>query len=283
MMFINVPFPECLAFGAISAPMWKTVLAENQGGWTQANQIWVYNKHSYDVSTAVRTNSDYALVIDHFNEVRGRANTFPFKDPLDYEVSADRGAVIYVSPGVYQLAKQYGTVNPYYRKITRPVLLGITNNGNPMTAGGGPGQYALNTATGALTVIATQNRTVNSHTVGATHQFTLASALSPNVSIGQEVYVAGVTGSAAALLNGQRLTVSNVSGADVSVSVNTTGLVASGGILSLFPADSALSWSGEFWVPARYGNDSLPAQALSGNGEELFVQASSISIIEDRE
>lgn len=282
-MFINVPFPECLAFGAVAAPEWKTVLAENQGGWTQANQVWVYNKHSYDVSTAVRTRSDYLMVLEHFNEVRGRANTFPFRDPMDFEVPENYGYLVYVSPGVYQLAKRYGTVNPYYRKITRPDVVALDRNGLPMTPGGGAGQYSLDATTGKVTVQPDQTRTINSHTVGATHQFTLSSALSPNVTVGGYVFASGVTGTGASALNGIPLEVTAVSGANVSVAVNTTGLTASGGTLAVRAQPSEMSWIGTFWVPVRYGIDRLPGQIVNSNGQELFAQATSITLTEDRE
>lgn len=282
-MFIDVPFPECLAFGAVSAPEWKTALVENQGGWVQTNQVWIYNKHSYDVSTAVRTRQDYSLVLEHFNEVRGRANTFPFRDPMDFEVLDGFGYLVYVSPGVYQLAKRYGSVNPYFRKITRPDKVSLERNGAPMTAGGGAGQYALDDETGIVTVQPDQSRSINSHTVGATHQLTLSSALLPNVSIGDYVFASGVSGTAASSLNDKPLQVTAVSGANVSVAVNTTGLTATGGTLTVRAQPSEMSWVGSFWVPVRYGMDRLPGQIVNSNGVDLFVQASSITLSEDRE
>lgn len=53
-MYVPVEFPMCIAFGAVGGPEWKTVIAENQGGFEKTNQIWVFNRHSYDVSTAAR-------------------------------------------------------------------------------------------------------------------------------------------------------------------------------------------------------------------------------------
>jgi len=281
-MFINVPFPECLAFGAISTPEWKTTLAENQGGWTHANQVWSQCKHSYDVSTAVRLLSDYQMVVEHFNEVRGRANTFPFQDPMDSAVGPERGVALYVSPGVFQLGKRYGAVNPYYRKITRPVGPVPLRNGGAMTPGSGAGQYQIDTSTGLMVIGADQTRTISSHSVGSTHQFTLSSALSPNVSIGGYVFVSGVAGTAASRLNGIPLQVTAVSGAVLSVSVATTGLTASGGTLAVRVAPAELSWSGGFRVPVRYGVDRLPGQILN-RGQDYLVQATSIILTEDRE
>lgn len=270
MSFLNVEFPSCIAMGAVGTPTWFTSVSENQGGWEQRNQIWSYDKHVYEVSTAVKSVDDYRLVLAHFNEMRGRLNTFPFKDFLDFEVEEGEGVVAYVSPGVYQLEKKYGSLNPYVRRITRPYNATV-NAGT------------LDSTTGLVTVAADQTRVINSHAVGATHQFTLASAFSPNVLVGQHVYPTGVAGTSAALLNGKRLQVTAVSTGVVSVSVNTTGLTATGGSLRMFPEPSEITWTGEFRVPVRYGVDRLPGQVVNSNGVSLFVQASSITLNEVRE
>lgn len=270
MSFLNVEFPTCIAMGAVGGPGWYTDVSSNQGGWESRNQVWSYSKQTYDISTAVRTVDDYRLVLGHFNEMRGRLNSFPFKDFLDFEVEDGDGVAVYYAPGVYQLAKRYGTLNPYLRKITRPVDAAV-NIGT------------LDPDTGQVTVTADQTRSVTSHAVGATHQFTLASSFSPNVIAGDTVYASGVTGSAADELNGIPLEVTAVAGADVSVLVTTTGLTASGGTLAIYPAADEITWTGEFRVPVRYGVDRLPGQVVNSNGTSLFVQAASISLAEVRE
>lgn len=270
MSYINVEFPWCLAIGAVGTPEWMTSVGANQGGFEKRNQVWEDVKYTYDVSTAVRSRADYYMVLNHFNEARGRLNTFPFKDFLDFEVGPGDGAAYYISPGVYQLAKVYGSVDPYYRRITRPV-------GATVSMG------TLDSNTGLVTVAADQTRTINSHTVGASHQFTLASAFSPNVLVGEYVYPTGVAGTAASLLNGQRLEVTAVTGADVTVDLDTTGLTATSGSLRMFPGVGEITWTGEFRVPVRYGADRLPGQVVNSNGQELFVQASSIILVETRE
>lgn len=197
-MFIDVPFPECLAFGAVSTPTWNTDVSRNQGGWEQRNSIWTYALHSYDVSTAVQTKSDYQAGLAHFNEVRGRLHSFPLKDPLDFEVTLAEGVLITTDDaGVFQLAKKYGVANPYLRKITRPFEPLIYEDGTLKVGG-----YSLDLITGLIT----------------------------------------------------------------------------------FPgAIGAMTWTGEFRVPVRYGNDQLPGQVVDKGGDELYVQATSIILQEVRE
>lgn len=127
MSYIDIPFPDCIAFGAQSDAVWSTDIVEMIGGWEFPNENWQDNRHEFDGSLTVRTVSDFALVRTHFNEIRGRGNTFPFKDYLDFTVTMAQGVLLtlaLVAPaanGTFYLHKKYGSTNPYYRRITRPV------------------------------------------------------------------------------------------------------------------------------------------------------------------
>lgn len=128
MSFVNIPFPDCIAFGAQSDPMWSSTVTMSAGGFEKANQNWEESRHAYDVAFSVRTASDYSLIRAHFHQVRGRANTFPFKDHLDFEVSASEGKLLDAAGAepstnaTFQLHKRYGSgADRYDRKITRPV------------------------------------------------------------------------------------------------------------------------------------------------------------------
>jgi uncharacterized protein (TIGR02217 family) len=125
MSFVNIPFPDCIAFGAQSDVMWRTNIVQSIGGYESANQNWEDAKHVYDVSFAVRTASDYQDIREHFNQVRGRANTFPFKDYLDFEVTGgvllSAAGAIPAASGTFYLHKRYGSGGSLWdRKITRP-------------------------------------------------------------------------------------------------------------------------------------------------------------------
>jgi uncharacterized protein (TIGR02217 family) len=125
MSFVNIPFPDCIAFGAQSDVMWLTNIVQSIGGYESANQNWEDAKHVYDVSFAVRTAGDYQDIREHFNQVRGRANTFPFKDYLDFEVTAgvllSAAGAIPAASGTFYLHKRYGSGGSLWdRKITRP-------------------------------------------------------------------------------------------------------------------------------------------------------------------
>lgn len=129
MDYVDIEFPRRIARGAMREPGWSTALVSNFGGYDQANINWVNAKHRYDVSLAIRTETDYSLVLEHFHSVRGRAKSFPFRDPLDNRVEASNGVLIDngESPaGDFQLAKRYGTgANLWDRWITRPVTVTV--------------------------------------------------------------------------------------------------------------------------------------------------------------
>lgn len=124
MDFSSVDFPPRIAMGAQRRPGWSTTIAQTMGGQETTITNWSKVRHAFDVSFAVRTATDYDLLVQHFHSVRGRAKKFLFKDALDYRCESSRGVLLDDgdSPTVdYQLAKTYGSGADIYRRvITRP-------------------------------------------------------------------------------------------------------------------------------------------------------------------
>jgi uncharacterized protein (TIGR02217 family) len=163
MEFVDLEFPERIAFGARSEPGWQTEIGITQGGVEATNQTWTNNRHYYDVSLAIRTASLYALVREHFNVMQGRTKYFPFKDFLDFSVTSAQGFVLdpddlsaITANGSYQLFKVYGLsagAHAYYRRITRPraVIAVWRNRGGVITNITGAGA-AVTYTTGAVVI-----------------------------------------------------------------------------------------------------------------------------------
>lgn len=120
MSYLALTFPARIALGALRHADWSTTLNKTFGGWTQRNANRSRILHSWDIAFAIRTTSDYDAVVAHFHEARGRANSFPFRDYLDFAATASEGVLTLISGSTYQLYKRYGSVNPFDRKITRP-------------------------------------------------------------------------------------------------------------------------------------------------------------------
>lgn len=121
MVYVDVPFPERIAFNARAEASWLTTLTILLSGFEATNQNWAQVRHQYDAGLAVRVASDYALVKEHFNLMRGRAKSFPFTDPIDHHVAQADGVLTLVSGSNYQMHYRYGSGDDKYdRKITRP-------------------------------------------------------------------------------------------------------------------------------------------------------------------
>lgn len=120
MSYVDITFPARIALGALRSSEWSTAVNPTFGGWAQRNSNRSRALHSWDISFSVRTASDYESIVDHFHQVRGQANSFPFWDYLDHTATSAEGVLTLVSGSNYQLYKRYGSSNSFDRKITRP-------------------------------------------------------------------------------------------------------------------------------------------------------------------
>jgi uncharacterized protein (TIGR02217 family) len=304
MAFLETPsFPQLLARGLSCGPAFSTRVVVLRSGREQRNANWSRVRWRADAASAVRTQTDFAALEEFFYAVGGRLHGFRVRDPGDYRHSDAGGSPIllpldsaYDATGtagvgygvpVYQLAKQYAAGSlAHNRWIEKPVSGGIalTRAGSPVTLGASAGNAAVDATTGRVTFVADQSRSITTHTPGADHVMALASALSPNVTVGQRVYIAGCGGADAATLNSLSHEVTNISGANVTIATATTGLTITGGTLYLYPQSSeALAWTGTFDVPCRFDVDALDRQMLTRQiSGEYLMQALSIPLVEVR-
>ena len=301
MAFLESPrLSVKISFGAQGGPTFDTEIVQVRSGFEKRNTDRVQALHKYEIGLTVRKKSEFDLIRDHFLAVRGMLDGFRFKDFADFQVTTSNGRPIplhsttqvgtagagYGTPS-YQLAKLYTAgANTFLRDIQKPVsgTLILRRATVTMTVGVGAGQYAIDTATGIVTIVADQSRSISSHTPAASHVFTLASAFSPNLAIGGRIYVTGVTGTAATLLNDLSHAVTGVSSAVITTSTNTTGLTASGGTAYYYPQPTeALDFSCEFDVPVRFDTDGFDAVIVQKQfAGELLLEMPSVPLCEIR-
>lgn len=301
MAFVESPrFPDRIARNAQRKRMTSTQIVPLANGFETTNRLWSQKIRQYDIGSAVRRQADYDEILQWFEALDGPADAFRFKDWGDYAVTLANGRLRPLQGGVQvgsggagygvptlQLVKRY-QVGPRFsdRDIRKPVAgtVAVQRNGSPVAVGSGAGQIAIDTTTGVVTFVADQVRGIASHTPGASHQMVLGSALAPNVTVGQRLYVSGVTGTAAAVLNDQSHPVTAVSGANVTLGVSTTGLTATTGNAALYPqATDVLTWAGEFDVPVRFASDEIDDVVLMRTASgEFLAEASSILLREKR-
>ena len=289
--------PDCIALGAVGGPMFATDVVVVRAGHESRNANWSQSRRRYDIQTGVKYKADFQAVADVFHAVGGRLDGFRFKDWADFEVTISNGALMASVSSVLsgtagtgygyptlQLVKKYTAgSSTHNREIRKPVTVTLYRNGTPVTVGGGAGQATVDLTTGLVTFTADQSKSISSHLPSASHVFTLASAFSPNMVAGGRIYVTGVAGTAATLLNGLSHLITNVASAVITTSTVTTGLTASGGTAFYLPQPAdLLTWEGEFDVPVRFDSDELQAviQDKTGSGELLMTAP--INLIELR-
>jgi len=267
MSFLESPrFPDSVAErGLVSGPAHLTEIIELASGVEQRRAVWSLPRQAYSIDVRNLTSAQMALVEGLFRAAQGRFKGFRLRDPYDYQVTGDAGLLGTGGVGTglptYQLYKRYwADTTAALRKIKKPIASGLSvlRAASPVSVGASPGNIAIDTTSGVITFVADQSRSISSHSVGAGHQFTLSSAFSPNLAIGGRIYVSGISGTAAATLNGIAHTITNVSSAVITVSTATTGLTASGGIAFFYPQPTqTLTWTGTFDTPVRFDSDRM--------------------------
>lgn len=302
MAFLESPrLSVLISFGAQGGPAFSTDVVTVRAGYESRNAAWSQARHQFEIGLTVRPQPQFELIRDHFMAVRGRLDGFRFKDHTDYQVSTAEARLIPlhgtnqvgtsgVGYGVpsFQLGKYYAAgANSYIRDIRKPVIgtLSVRRNGSNVTAGVGAGNYAIDTTTGVVTFVADQSRSITSHTPAVGHLLVVASAFSPNLTSADRVYITGVSGTAATLLNGLSHDISAVASANITITTNTSGLTASGGTAYFYPqAIDTVDFAVEFDVPVRFDIDHFNATIVNraGSGGELLIELTSVPLIEIR-
>lgn len=201
-------------------------------------------------------------------------NQCAIAEGLLYAYTTDLIGTIGTGYGVpdYQLHKRYtvtGSSRTKDRIITRPVAAApILRGGVAVTYGAGAGNVALDADTGRATFVADTSETVSSITVGASTVLNFAGG-TPVVaafSVGERVYLSGITGTAAAALNGLSHAITAKGASSLTISTSTAGLaVTAPGTAYKFPQESeSLTWSGSFYVPVHFRDDSIDWDMVRG-------------------
>lgn len=179
MGFHDVQFPLDASYGSQGGDGWNTGIVELDSGSEERVARWSGPKRGYDVAYSVKTRTILRTVLDFFNARNGAANTFRFRDWMDYASTGDGGvpsisgvtlsgagsgttaltnADQQIGTGTgtqvdFQLKKTYTSgANTYVRNITKPVstgfLLSLDSGGGPVNQTSG---FSLNTSTGVVT------------------------------------------------------------------------------------------------------------------------------------
>lgn len=301
----DVIFPDSIiAVAARGKKSFATQISTSSAGYENRNATRSLPKRQYEVGLVARTAAQWAQIDALHDVVFGAAYGFLLKDPTNNAATATTGLM---RPLPASLSGTLGTMGlgygvPNYRLVKRNTFLsrtsdrdvrkpisstvGLLRNGSPVTIGVSAGNAAIDAVNGNVTFVADSSSTVTVVTVGATTQVTLTAALL-GLAIGGRLYLAGLTGADAALLNGLSHAVTNITGGGLNVytlSTNTAGktiTAAGSGYKYPQPTDN-LAWSGSFYVPVRFETDDLDWSMLSGNPstDSRLIEGPSIMLIE---
>lgn len=276
MGFLAERFPDTVDM--IGGPTYSTDVAMSSSGREVRNQNWDDGRHRYNVSADYRDGVVGKQLDAFFRKARGRAHAFRFKDWGDFELTHAQSNLLALTPTTWQVRKVYGADEPAFqeiRKITKPVsgTVEVKNSGVTLTAGASAGNYAMGLSTGVVTIVPRDSKAVSSWTIGGSTQVTLASAVAGAV-IGDTLYFSGVTGTAAALVNNVRLTITNISGGGLNVytfALNTSGLTLSGGTGFWTYRAADLTAQLQFDVPVRFDFDEKRQLLVHRNADGTMV------------
>jgi len=263
-------------------------------GEVQVNVQWDYTLREYEVGFI-------AMLLEVWAELEGLhevtdAGAFGFLmiDPKDSIVGVTEGKLIAYNGGfpqgsmgsgygepVLYLFKRYTSVGSAQyrdRPIGRPFNAVIRRNGTPVDLGTDPGEISLDEDTGKVTFVADTLQNISTTTVGVGTElaFPNNTGIVAALAVGQRVYLNGIAGSAASILNGKShvITAKDTVAFTLTISTTTTGLTATGGTAYKYPQVSdALTWSGEFYVPVHFANDELDWEMVRPGDEESRLVA----------
>ena len=300
MSFIESPrFPTCVALGALSKPRYKTSVIPTLSGYASRNIEWAQPLHSFDFGKVLDQTAHDSLLA-FFHAAQGRGHQFRVRDPGDYSTTTATGVLLGLAANSQVVAaagvgtghrstlagKRYVAGNTTYRYLQKLVAgtVKVYRAGVQVTEGIGAGQISVDTTTGKISWVANQSEPIVTHVVGNPHRITVNAAFSPNVAIGGRVFISGVTGADAAMLNLQSFAVVNVSAAVIDIDVNTTGLTLGGGTAALYvqPTET-LTIECEFDVPCVFSSDEASFDLFQKTAQgSFYYQWQGINLEEDR-
>jgi hypothetical protein len=246
----------------------------SDNGAINVNIDWARSLQQYEFGAVPMDVSWWQQLEGLFEVTDAGAYGFLLEDPKDTDVSTGLlypvqggvvGGTIGLGYGVptYRTYKRYsalGTTRTKDRAVRRPQPTPVlTRAGTPVVLGAGAGEAGINLDTGTVTFVADATRNVTGVTVGASTTIVLATAL-PAVSIGGRLYLTGLAGANASLLNNLSHPVTNVSGSTYTLGTNTSGttITTGTGVGYQYPQPTqALAWTGKRYFAVHFANDDL--------------------------
>lgn len=157
MAFLDLVFPLDVGAGSVSGVGRRTNVVTVGAGWEERDSRWADSRRTFQVGLGLRNAADLAEVVALFEEARGRAHSFRFRDWSDYRSAAPGDPITATdqrlgtgdgSETQFQLRKKYGALNPYWRDVTKPEAGTVLLSLDDVAQGSG---WTVDNATGVVT------------------------------------------------------------------------------------------------------------------------------------
>ena len=267
----NVRFPDSLSYWAKGGYEFKTNVVVLNNGKEQRNALWLEPKSFFTISNANRLNIvnkddlyEYKLsinfLINFHYEMMGKLIGFRFKNFQDYLVSLSEGCFDKSNNPTgkkeYQLYKKYFLYDieiGRFKKIVKPVEndLVIYKNNSLLIENT---NYNIDYTSGIVSFIPDKTLTISTITTNTNP--TITTVQDHGLSVNEYVYLNNI-------LNGNLLNKSVVKILSIidskKFTIDTENLSnINSGTVELYPQPSdVISWSGEFDLPCRFGDDKI--------------------------
>lgn len=263
--FLEERLPACIRLGASWGDDYRVEVTINSAGAEHRRLVHPYPMRRFRISYVRGAGEMHDAILALYNRAFGRFAGFRVKAIDDYTTNARTlpptafdQPLEFVSTGVYQLQKQYGTngtpisigypVRTIYKPVTGTTLVGIRNvlSGDFAVAGS-----TVDTTTGRVTLPADIQRSITS--ISQATQAVVGVGSGHGIVAGRSVYFSGVVGMTQ--INGLRGTVVTAGASTITVNIDTTLFTAysSGGQVNTRPQTGETVYGGcEFDIPCRF-------------------------------
>lgn len=163
MSFFEQRLPDKFSFGAKGGPVFSTAVKKTGGGQRYANRNNLLPIQAYNISNAIRTETDFQELRAFFYVVFGQFDGFRFRALDDYRAALTEGQMELISGSVYQLQKAYVAgsrtfLRPVYKPVSGLVTIYRTRS-------------SVQSAITATIDYTTGQVTVTGHVAGDTYQW----------------------------------------------------------------------------------------------------------------
>jgi uncharacterized protein (TIGR02217 family) len=135
MAHIETLFPVDISFHATGGPTFRTDIAEVDSGYEYANQNWSLARMRFEVGHDARSAAEFQTLLDFYVAVKGRANSFNYKDWSDFTVTSAQGIFAIIDATHFQMYRRYTTGGTNYdRKIMKPVSGTVSVTGGTVSS-----------------------------------------------------------------------------------------------------------------------------------------------------